>query len=244
MKRVLLIIPAYNEEGSILRVAATLKEHFTSGDGRNQDYSVDYIVINDGSTDHTADLCRGNGIPMISLSRNLGIGGAVQTGYKFAVLEGYDAAVQYDGDGQHDIQSLDRLVRPVLSGEADFVVGSRFLSGSGENFHSTAMRRAGIRFLSGMLHRFCGLRVTDCTSGYRAAGKRAAAYLSNDYPVDYPEPESLVQLYKKGCRIMEVPAHMFERTSGESSIRLWKSAYYMIKVTLAIMIASVQRKAR
>lgn len=244
MKRVLLIIPAYNEEGSILRVAANLKEYIASSKEQNQDYSIDYIVINDGSKDHTADLCRENGIPMISLSRNLGIGGAVQTGYKFAVLQGYDVAVQYDGDGQHDIRSLDGLVRPVLNGEADFVVGSRFVTGSGENFRSTAMRRAGIRFLSGILHCFCGLRVTDCTSGYRAAGKRAIAYLSNDYPVDYPEPESLVQLYKKGCRIIEVPAHMFERTSGESSIRLWKSVYYMIKVTLAIMIAGVQRKAR
>lgn len=241
MKRVLLIIPAYNEEGSIVRVARNLNEFFASDVGKNSNYSVDYIVINDGSKDRTANLCRGNGIPMISLSRNLGIGGAVQTGYKYAVLEGYDAAVQFDGDGQHDIRSLDGLVQPILRGEADFTVGSRFL-GREDNFRSTAMRRFGIRFLSNAVHRACGLCVTDCTSGYRAAGKQAAAFLSSDYPVDYPEPESLVHLYKKGYRITEVPAHMFERTSGESSIRLWKSAYYMIKVTLAILIASVQRR--
>ncbi|MBP1736277.1 MAG: glycosyl transferase, group 2 family protein [Oscillospiraceae bacterium] len=242
MKKVLLIIPAFNEEANILPVARKLDAFCSSHKGQNPDYSIDYIVINDGSGDRTAEICRNNDIPVISLVKNLGIGGAVQTGYKYALQEQYDVAVQFDGDGQHDIESLDQVILPILRNEADFTVGSRFIEKNEGNFQSTRFRRMGIFILSGVMRLFGRVRILDCTSGYRGAGRCAIAYLSEDYPVDYPEPESLIQIAKRGYRIVEVPVTMFEREGGTSSIRLWKSCYYMIKVTLAIMIASIQRK--
>ncbi len=238
MKKILLIIPAYNEEENILRVANEIREYAALQ--KDADYTVDYVVINDGSGDRTLQICRDNGINVINLIRNLGIGGAVQTGYKLALIKNYDAAVQFDGDGQHDLASLDALVSPVLDGDADFTVGSRFV-GDVSTFKSTAMRRFGIRFLSGVVHLFGKVRVLDCTSGYRAAGRSALEYLSHDYPFDYPEPESLVHLAKRGFRIREIPVNMLEREGGQSSISSWKSVYYMVKVTLAIIVAGFQR---
>lgn len=240
MKKVLLIIPAYNEEKNIVNVAKKVEAFARKSEER--DYKLDYVVINDGSTDNTLQQCRQNGINVISLSVNLGIGGAVQTGYKYALMQEYDVAVQFDGDGQHDLESLDDLLQPIFSGQADFVVGSRFV-GKKSAFQSTAMRRFGIRFLSIVL-KLCagGLTVLDCTSGYRAACKDVIALLASDYPVDYPEPESLMHLFKRGFTIKEVSANMFEREGGQSSIRAWKSVHYMIKVTLAILIAAFQMR--
>ena len=242
MKKVLLIIPAYNEETNILNVCSEI-EDYKKKSGNNSAFSLDYVVINDGSSDSTEKICLQNGIPVISLANNLGIGGAVQTGYKYAYLMGYDAAVQFDGDGQHDIDSLEKLVVPVLNGEADMTVGSRFVENTEtDNFQSTFMRRIGIRFLSGIIYMVSHLRIKDCTSGFRAANKSVIEFLSKDYPFDYPEPESLVNVEKRKLRCIEIPVHMRERSGGKSSIRAWKSVYYMIKVTLAILIAGIQKK--
>ncbi len=238
MTKVLLILPAYNEEETILHTVQQIREAKLPAH-----MDVDYIVINDGSTDRTEALCRENHIPCISLVQNLGIGGAVQTGYLYALLDGgpYDIAVQFDGDGQHDIGSLERLVEPIIQGRCDFTVGSRFLDNS-SSFHSTALRRAGIRYLSFLIRLVTGQRVADVTSGYRAAGRAAIEYLSRDYPVDYPEPESLVQLCRQGFRVEEVPVNMFERTGGRSSIGSLRSVYYMVKVTMAVLCAAMRKR--
>ena len=237
-KRVLLIVPAYNEEANIERVVQTIVDYAA----QETAYQLDYIIINDGSTDNTAAICRERGFHTIHLVQNLGIGGAVQTGYLLANRKGYDAAVQFDGDGQHDIHSLSALLEPIMRDECDFVIGSRFL-GTGE-FRSTQMRRVGIRFLTGMIRLCSGCRLTDPTSGFRAANRRAIAFLSNRYPVDYPEPESIISLSKCMFRIQEAPVNMFERSGGTSSISPWKSVYYMFKVSLAILCTGFQRKRR
>lgn len=168
--RVLLIVPAYNEEANIERVVQTIVDYAA----QETAYQLDYIIINDGSTDNTAAICRERGFHTIHLVQNLGIGGAVQTGYLLANRKGYDAAVQFDGDGQHDIHSLSALLEPIMRDECDFVIGSRFL-GTGE-FRSTQMRRVGIRFLTGMIRLCSGCRLTDPTSGFRAANRRAIAF--------------------------------------------------------------------
>lgn len=236
MTHVLMILPAFNEEENILETAAQIRAYEPP-----PDVQVDYLVINDGSSDSTAAVCRRNGIPCLTLVQNLGIGGAVQTGYLYAVRKGYDIAVQFDGDGQHDILSLGPLIAPIIDGTSDFVVGSRFLDGT-SGFRSTLMRRIGIRFLSAMIRIVSHIRLTDVTSGYRAAGRDALKFLSEHYPADYPEPESIVSLYKSGFRITEAPVNMFKRAHGRSSINFGKSVYYMFKVSFAILCSGIQRK--
>lgn len=236
--RVLLIIPAYNEEANIQKVV----ERVTAFAAQKREYELDYIIINDGSKDQTEAICREKGYNAVHLIQNLGIGGAVQTGYILAKMEGYDIAVQFDGDGQHDIGSLDALLEPILRGESDFSVGSRFLDPGAVTFRSTFMRRAGIRILSTILRVFAGCRLTDPTSGFRAANREALAFLAEDYPADYPEPESIVSLSRNGFRISEVQVNMFEREGGVSSISSAKSVYYMFKVSLAILCTSFQKK--
>ena len=172
--------------------------------------------------------------------QNLGIGGAVQTGYKYAYINGYDVAVQFDGDGQHDITSLEHLIEPILRDECDFVVGSRFVDGSSQ-FKSTRMRRMGISWLSKVIRMFTGIIIKDPTSGYRAANRYCIKFFADNYPVDYPEPESIVMLAKQNMRIQERQVNMFEREGGESSINMWRSVYYMFKVTIAIVCASFQK---
>lgn len=235
-KRVLLIVPAFNEEQNIEKTIGQIKAYQP-----RDDYTLDYIVIDDGSTDGTGEICRRKGYPCVHLVQNLGIGGAVQTGYLYAVRHQYDAAVQFDGDGQHDIQSLDAILRPVLEGETDLCVGSRFLDRTSQ-FQSTALRQVGIRYLSLLLRVLSGLHVSDPTSGYRAASRAAATCFAQQYPVDYPEPESLALLEKKGFRVSEAPVNMFPRGGGNSSIGWKQSIYYMIKVTLAIMCVCMQKK--
>ena len=238
MKNVLLIIPAYNEEKNIKTTVDHVLSHSPGAA-----YQLDYIVVNDGSRDGTGAVCRREGIRCLPLVQNLGIGGAVQTGYLYALQNGYDIAVQFDGDGQHDIASLDALIEPILQGEVDFTVGSRFVDGTSD-FRSTFMRRLGIRYLSLLIRIVSGGRIKDPTSGYRAANRKAIAYLASNYPADYPEPESIVALLKKGFRLREVQVNMFERAAGKSSISFWKSIYYMFKVSLAILCTSMQRKEK
>lgn len=235
--RVLIIIPAYNEESNISRVVHTVTD-FAASYTRHQ---IDYIVINDGSTDSTGDICRAEGFETVNLIQNLGIGGAVQTGYLLALQFGYDVAVQFDGDGQHDILSLDALLRPIEEGSANFVIGSRYLNNSSK-FRSTFLRRLGSNFLARAIRLLTSFRPTDPTSGYRAADRACIQVLAQDYPADYPEPESLVILLTHKLRLQEVGVNMFERTGGVSSISPLKSIRYMIKVSLAIVCTSLRRE--
>lgn len=234
--KVLLIIPAFNES---LNIKSTVEKvlRFRHSGG----YELEYLVINDGSTDETERICLENGIHCLTLVQNLGIGGAVQSGYLYAKNKGYDIAVQFDGDGQHDICSLDALLQPILKGDADFTIGSRFLERT-SSFQSTVLRRVGIRYLSYMIGLLFGNRITDPTSGFRAASTPVISFLAENYPVDYPEPESIVTLLKNGFSISEVQVNMFRREEGKSSIDFRRSVYYMCKVTLAILCICFQGK--
>ncbi len=234
--KVLMIIPAYNEEKSILDVVNKIREY-----RKSSKHHIDYIVINDGSTDNTEQVLCENGIHHISLVENLGIGGAVQTGYMYAKKNNYDIAVQFDGDGQHDIESLEQLIDPVINQSCDFCIGSRFVDKNFNTFKSTKLRRLGIKYFSSLIRLFTKVKVCDPTSGYRAANKKVINLFANDYPSDYPEPESIVQLSKKKFSIREVPVNMFERAEGTSSIGSWKSIYYIIKVSCAIVFVCLQK---
>ena len=224
-KKVLVIIPAYNEAENIVHVVKHMMEAAPK---------YDYLVINDGSTDNTPDLCRRENYRYLDLPINMGIGGAVQAGYIYARKYDYDIAVQMDGDGQHDIAYLDRLLEPIANGEADVVIGSRFLEKEG--FQSTLSRRMGINILSGLIWLVTGRHIMDVTSGYRVVNKMFIKIYSEDYPMDYPEPEAIVAAIMHLGRVKEVPVRMRAREGGISSITFKKSIYYMIKVTLAILI--------
>lgn len=236
VRKVLLIIPAYNEEANI---QATI-EQIRSFQPRER-YQLDYIVINDGSTDATEQVCQENGIHYMTLVQNLGIGGAVQSGYRYAKEKKYDVAVQFDGDGQHDIRYLDDLLMPIIEGRADFSIGSRFKERT-SSFQSTALRRVGIHYLSFLIKLLCRTKVTDPTSGFRAASGPVISFLADHYPVDYPEPESIITLTQNHFNIEEVPVNMFERAEGKSSITFRRSIYYMCKVSLAIFCISIHGK--
>ena len=223
--KVLVIIPAYNEAENIVRVVRQMME---------QAPQYDYLVVNDGSTDDTLALCKREGFQYIDLPINMGIGGAVQAGYIYARKNRYDIAVQMDGDGQHDITYLERMIAPILAGEADVVIGSRFLEKEG--FQSSAGRRAGINILSFLIWLTTGRRIKDVTSGYRAVNRMFIRIYSEDYPMDYPEPEAIVAAFMHLGRVKEIPVRMRAREGGTSSITFKKSIYYMIKVTLAILI--------
>jgi glycosyltransferase involved in cell wall biosynthesis len=221
----LIIIPAYNEAANLLFLVKEIRTAVPD---------FDYIVINDGSQDETRALCIEHQINAIHLPINLGIGGAVQTGYRYAFRNGYDIAVQVDGDGQHDPTYINTLINPIEAGSAQFTIGSRFVDKTG--FQSSTMRRFGIRWLSGLLSIFAHVKVTDATSGFRAAGHDVIARFADRYPIDYPEPETIIELSLVGIRIVEVPVSMRERIHGTSSIRPLKAMYYMVKVTMAIMV--------
>ena len=225
MEKVLIIIPAYNEEKNLPKLTEKLEKIYPQ---------YDYVVVNDGSVDHTKELCRKEGISVINLPVNLGIGGAVQTGYKYGSENGYDIVVQIDGDGQHDIAYLDKLLEPLRNNSADVVIGSRFIRKEG--FQSSRLRRTGIVFLSRLIRLLTGIRVYDVTSGFRAVNRRFVEIYARDYPSDYPEPEAIVSAIMEGGRVLEVPVVMKERESGTSSINLVRSVYYMIKVTLAVLL--------
>lgn len=235
--KILIIIPAYNEEQSIISVIEKLKE-----DRRNLAHRVDYVVINDCSKDETLEMLQDMDVDYISLPINLGIGGSVQTGYKYALQNGYDIAVQIDGDGQHDTTYLENVIRPIVEDRADIVIGSRFIDKKG--FQSSCVRRLGINFLSILIKICCNTKVLDPTSGFRAVNQKYIALYAAEYPVDYPEPEAIVLASLDGARIKEVPVVMRRREKGTSSISAWKSLYYMIKVSLAIVICRLSNKRR
>lgn len=230
-KKVLVIIPAYNEANNIKNTVQTLLD---------EKIEVDYLVINDCSRDHTLDILRKNRYSHINLPINLGIGGGMQTGYKYALRNDYDIAIQMDGDGQHVSGYIKDLLDPIINEEANLTIGSRFLNKEG--FQSTRMRRLGIVFLSGLIHLCCGVKVKDVTSGFRAADKKTIKLFAQNYAQDYPEPESLVSCVSAGIHILEVPVMMKERNSGKSSITSLKSIYYMIKVSAAIILRREESK--
>lgn len=221
----LVIIPAYNESENIVNTVKEIKEKASD---------FDYVVINDCSSDKTLEILESNHLNYISLPVNLGIGGAVQTGYKYALEHEYDMAVQVDGDGQHDPAYLHSLEETLIKEKADMVIGSRFIKNEG--FQSTFARRMGIVYFTKMIKSLTGTTITDPTSGFRLVNKDVIALFANDYPKDYPEPESIVALLKRKKKVIEVPVQMKERQGGVSSIKLWNSVYYMIKVSIAILV--------
>lgn len=231
-KKILLIIPAYNEQDNILRVYRGIKKY---NDKNKTKYDV--IVINDGSKDKTQEILEKNKIPHIKLIHNLGIGGAVQTGYKYAVKYNYDIAVQFDGDGQHDISCVKTICAPIIENQSDMVIGSRFINKESSEFQSTFSRRFGISIISKMINFKTGKKVYDTTSGFRAVNREIIQLFSDNYPTEYPEPISTVEVIKNQYRVKEVPVNMKERVGGTSSIKSWKKAYYMINVILSIVIA-------
>lgn len=229
--KVLVIIPAYNESENIEKVVKSVKDSCPE---------YDYVIINDCSTDNTAQICKENGFNYLDLCCNLGIGGGVQSGYLYAYRNGYDYAVQIDGDGQHDPKYIPELIKALEEQNADMAVGSRFIEKEG--FQSSGMRRFGITFLSTLIRLVCGAKVKDVTSGFRVANKKYIEVFSKDYADDYPEPEAIVAVTLRGGKVIEAPVIMREREGGVSSISAFKSIYYMVKVSLAILLYRITYK--
>lgn len=226
----LIIIPAFNEEANIEKTVTSIQK-----DAKE----FDYVIINDCSTDSTRKICEQKGYNVVNLPINLGIGGAVQTGYKYAYENGYDVAVQVDGDGQHDPEFLNKMAEYIEKNKVDMVIGSRFIEKKG--FQSSVTRRMGIKFFSVLIKLLTGSVITDPTSGLRMVGRNVMEIFAKDYPRDYPEPESVVAVLRKKLVVKEIPVIMHEREGGVSSISPKKSIYYMIKVTLAILIERIRK---
>lgn len=224
MKKI-AIIPAYNERDSIIKTITDLKKNAPD---------FDYIIVNDCSTDNTMDICKYHGLNVVNLPINLGIGGAVQTGYLYAYNHNYDVAVQFDGDGQHDAKYLEKMCGILADEELDMVIGSRFIEKQG--FQSSGLRRIGIRYFTALIRLLFGQTITDATSGMRMCNRKVMELFVKDYPRDYPEPESVARLLRHRYKVKEIPVIMHEREAGVSSISLKKSCYYMVKVSLAILI--------
>jgi glycosyltransferase involved in cell wall biosynthesis len=226
----LAIVPAYNEQGAIGAVVDEILAF---------DASFDVLVVDDASHDRTAETARAHGAHVVTLPFNLGIGGAVQTGFRYAAYKGYELAVRVDGDGQHDPAELRSLIAAVVGGETDICVGSRFAGA--DSYRSSRSRRVGIRILARTMSLLIGQRVTDTTSGFQVLNRRAIELFADDYPHDYPEVEATLMVHKNGLRLTELPVQMRERSAGQSSIRGVQTAYYMAKVMLAILIGSLRR---
>lgn len=226
----LVIIPAFNEEGNLEKTIQDIRENAPD---------FDYVIINDCSTDGTLDICRRHGFSYLNLPVNLGIGGAVQTGYRYAFFHGYDIAVQFDGDGQHSAKYLKEMVKVMEETESDMVIGSRFIQREG--FQSSALRRVGIRYFTGLIWLLTRKTITDSTSGMRMVNRKILKKFTEEYPKDYPEPESVVTILSEKYKVTEIPVVMNEREEGASSISLKNSIYYMIKVSIAIVIAAMKK---
>ena len=231
--RIIAIVPAFNEAGAIGGVVDAI---------RAANPSFDVVVVDDGSHDETTAIARSRGAAVVTLPYNIGIGGAVQTGFKYALERGYDIAVRLDGDGQHDPGELRKLLGPIERGEADIVTGSRFVDGSGE-YRPPLARRIGIVWFAKIVSLLTRQRVTDTTSGFQALNRKGIALFAGDYPNDYPEVEATVLVFKHRLRLVEMPVTMRERETGQSSITFVRSIYYVLKVTLALFMAMVRKYA-
>lgn len=226
----LIIIPAYNEQESIKKTVEDIIKNAPE---------FDYIVINDCSTDRTKEICETEKFNVVHLPVNLGIGGAVQTGYLYAARNGYDIAVQVDGDGQHDSKFLSKMAEFIEAEHADMVIGSRFINKEG--FQSSGARRVGIKYFTMLIKLLTGAKITDPTSGLRMVNREIIEFFAEEYPKDYPEPESVVAILRRKKKVLELPVIMRERSGGVSSISMKKSVYYMIKVSLAILIERIRK---
>lgn len=231
--KVLIIIPAYNEEANIERVVDNIINNYPQ---------YDYLVVNDCSTDSTAEILKKRNYNFISLPVNLGIGGGVQSGYIYATENNYDIAIQIDGDGQHDPAYIEKLIQPIIDGEADMTIGSRFIEKEG--FQTSFLRRLGINIIRVVIRLCCGTKATDTTSGFRATNKELTKFFSREYAQDYPEPEAIVAASLNGYRVKDVAVKMKEREGGVSSINAKRSLYYMIKVSLALIILRIGKKRK
>ncbi|MDD5695222.1 MAG: glycosyltransferase family 2 protein [Bacteroidales bacterium] len=236
MDRILAIIPAFNEQETISGLLAELSR-------AKEQLPFDILVINDASTDETGELARRSEMArVIDLPCNLGVGGAVQTGFFYALKNDYDVVFQFDADGQHRTDEIVSLLDPIRKGEADVVIGSRFLERHA-GYRSTWGRRVGIQLLKFMTRFLIHQAITDCTSGFRAYNRSATEFLAEHYPVDYPEPEAVILLGKNGFQMKEVFTPMNERMGGRSSITFFRGPYYMVKVMLSIIMVATRRKA-
>jgi glycosyltransferase involved in cell wall biosynthesis len=228
--KTLVIIPAFNEEETLRGVILGIRSFLSQ---------ADILVVNDGSTDSTGDIAREEGVLVLEHPYNMGIGATMQTGFLYALNNGYNIAVQIDGDGQHDARFITSLIKPILDGQANLVIGTRYLSDGG--FKSTFLRKLGIRFFTTIIWIFTGKKITDPTSGFRAMDRKGIELFSKEYPSDYPEVEALISAYKKGLHFQEIPVTMRNRQGGASSIGILSALYYMVKVTLSILIGSFRR---
>lgn len=233
-KNVLIILPCFNEEATVYNLLQEIEGIEITG------MNIKALAVNDCSTDRTVDEIQRSTATFLNLPVNLGIGGAVQSGFKYAKLNGYDIAVQVDGDGQHPIVELPKLLKPLMQDECDVVIGSRFIEKSG--FQSSGLRRFGITYFKRLNQFLLGIKITDSTSGFRAINCKAIELVCEYYPDEYPEPEAIVLFQLNGLRIMEVPVNMRERQGGASSISSFKSVYYMVKVTLGILFIYLRIK--
>jgi glycosyltransferase involved in cell wall biosynthesis len=231
-KKTLVIIPAYNEEGSIAAVVENIRKHTPD---------ADILVVNDGSQDRTARRANESGAMVINLPYNMGIGSSVQSGFLFAKEKGYHFAVQVDGDGQHPASAIPRLLAALDNG-VDMAIGSRFVQPT--KYRPTFTRSLGIKIFSFLVSLIVGKKVHDTTSGFRAASRKAILLLTESYPHDYPEVEALITLHRNGMGFVEIPVEMNSRQEGRSSIGARNAAYYMLKVTLAIFVAIIKRRQR
>lgn len=231
--KISIIIPAYNEALNIGKVIDETKANISE---------ADIIVVNDASEDSTSLVAKTKGVDVISHVCNLGIGGAVQTGFKYACEREYDIAVQVDADGQHNPQDISKLVEPIVNGEADVVIGSRYIKKSG--FQTSLARRLGMFFFGVLTSIIVKKRITDTTSGFRAANREAMEFLAKEYPIDFPDAETIIILHYAGFRVKEIPIKIRERFSGKSSTNLLKSFYYPFKVMISIIAVLLMKKPR
>lgn len=237
--KLVAVVPAFNEERNVGGVVSELRALHPAS------CEVDFVVVDDGSKDGTAIAARRAGSNVVSLPYNMGIGLTVQTGFRYAIAHGAEIVTQVDGDGQHVPSEIEKLLPPLLAGEADVVVGTRFAAGETEGIRTTTFMRwfAG-RILAWCVHFLTGTRLTDTTSGFRAFNRGAAEFIANHYPDDYPEVEVLVILVRYGFRITEVPVKMRERAHGRSSINWWRSVYYVMKVLFASFMDKIRHVER
>lgn len=225
--KVLLIIPAFNEAESLQTLLMELRQQYSQ-------YGI--VVIDDASTDQTAEVVRSAGIPVLRLAANLGVGGAVQTGFKYAVRNNYDVAIQFDGDGQHDPAWIEQLLKPIARGEADCVIGSRYMGPDSDRGYKTPFaRRVGMIFSSTLLFLATGQKITDTTSGFRALNYRSFEFFAREYPVDHPEAEALLMLHRSKFRLKEIPVKMRSRQTGQSLFTSLKAIQYPVRVLIGFL---------